>query len=129
MSAYYLVAPCRAPLYPLLQHSRHWQSCNTHIRIRTTLFRMFSHTSRFMALLHFPLPKTNCMYKQVQAHTRSINPHHNRCRVLALMVSRSKIMDMASGVEVGQQDTQCRLRARSAFRENVNGNGGARWSP
>ena len=37
-------------------------------------------------------------------------------------------MDMASGAEVGQQDTQCRLRARSAFRGNVNGNGVARES-
>jgi len=121
------VALCRAPLYPLPQQSRHWQSCHTHIRIHTTLFRMFFHTSRFMPL-HFPLLKTNCMYKQVQAHTRSINIHHNRCRVLAPMVSRSKITDMASGVEVEQQDTECRLRARSAFRENVNGNGVARWS-
>jgi hypothetical protein len=37
-------------------------------------------------------------------------------------------MDMASGAEVGQQDTQCRPRARSAFRENANGIGVARWS-
>jgi hypothetical protein len=44
------------------------------------------------------------------------------------MDSRSKITDMASGVEVGQQDTQCPLRARSAFCENVNGDGAAKWS-
>lgn len=37
-------------------------------------------------------------------------------------------MGMASGVEVGQQDTQCRLRAKSTFCENVNGDGVARWS-
>lgn len=37
-------------------------------------------------------------------------------------------MDMASGVEVGRQDTRRRLRARSAFCENANGDGVARWS-
>jgi len=130
MSAYCSVAPCRAPRYPLLllQRSHHWQSYHTHIlRIHTTLFRMFFHNSLFMAL-HFLLRKRNCMYKRVRVHTQFINPHPNRCRVLALMVSRSKTMGMALGVQVGR-GTQCHRRARSAFlRESVNGSGVARWN-
>jgi hypothetical protein len=64
------------------------------------------------------------MYKH-QGHTRSINNCHNLRRVQALMVSRSKTLDTALGVQVGR-GTQCRLRAKSAFRESVNGNGIAR---
>lgn len=100
MSAYSSVPPTRAPRCLVLQRSHHCQSCNTHTRIHITLFHLSFHNSRCIPL-RFPLRKTTYMFKPARAHIRSINLHHNRCRVPALMVSRSKITDMALGVGVG----------------------------